>query len=793
MKSYLKFLSRNKLYTAIEAVGLIVSLAFVILIGRSILDQIRIRTQIPAQYNLHLIGNGQGSMEYRQMEQLSALPEVKSSAMFSRWDFTVKINDEQWQTAAMIADPHLLDFAPQEVVSGDLTLFKEGKGLAITESAARKWFPDQNPLDQVIVFSQMDYGTGIEELTREPVVAVVANPTFSFLGDYELLLSSLSNVPVVVQMRETDIRNTHSGILVNVLADMVPGFDVEVFSEKFRKDFVVDTFENWEEKPMALPVKSIFFSETTVYGLRQGKRLYLNVLVILGILLLASALLNYVNLSMAISGQRAKEMAARQLIGASGKSIIMKTVCESLVFTLVCFLLAILMANWVAPVLNSIKPDGLIVPFRISFDARFILISAGLIILMGVLAGLFPALFLASYRPIDIVSGKIRRQRKMGFNRVCIVLQAVMSFVLIAMSLALEAQLRYTLNMDLGASPTKNLYCFYHGRAGSSEGLEEIMRANPQVKRIGRGYGYPTRTGGLNNGPDNTSFCIISCDSIAFDMLGFRILEQWAPLIPGTLLLSEEAREVTKITEDNPDISRVYSPRAGYAVTAIGGVIQNFRRYPINGVDPLRSRGYTGPLLNVVQIDNRSLPYFWIETGEDHAGFERWFKEEVTDFYREKKGIADLFSWSGVRHGYFEDIIARDHEDLQRFVRVVELFGLMTILLSILGLMAMSTWFAGSNAKGIAIRKVFGGTVDSELWRTVRSYMMLTGVACVIGIPIAVILIRRFLESYPERISHYGWIVFVSVLLTLLIAFLSVLWQTLKAAKTNPAVELKKE
>ena len=726
------------------------------------------------------------------MEQLSALPEVKSSAMFSKWVFTVKINGEKWQTAAMIADPHLLDFAPQEVLAGNLALFKEGKGLAITESAARKWFPDLDPLEQIIVFSEMNYETGKEELTPEPVVAIVADPTYSFLDDYEFLLSSLSNVPVVVQMRETDIRSTYSGILVNVLADMVPGFDVEVFSEKFRKDFVLFTFENWEEKPMALPVKSIFFSETTVHGLRQGKRLYLNVLVILGILLLASALLNYVNLSMAISGQRAKEMAARQLVGASGKSIIMKTVCESLVFTLVCFLLAILMANWVAPVLNSIKPDGLIVPFRISFDARFILISAGLIILMGVLAGLFPALFLASYRPIDIVSGKIRRQRKMGFNRVCIVFQAVMSFVLIAMSLALEAQLRYTLNMDLGASPTRNLYCFYHGRAGSSEGLEEIMRANPQVKRIGRGNGYPTRTGGLNNGPDHTNFCIISCDSTAFDMLGFRILEQWAPLIPGTLLLTEDARDVTRITEDNPDITRLWSPRAGDAVTAIGGVIKDFRRYPINGVDPLRSRGFTGSLLNVVLIDDRKLPYFWIETGEDHAGFERWFKEEVTDFYR-KKGIADLFSWSGVRHGYFEDIIARDHEDLQRFVRVVELFGLMTILLSILGLMAMSTWFAGSNAKGIAIRKVFGGTVDSELWRTVRSYMMLTCVACIIGIPIAVIIIRRFLEDYPERISHYGWILLVSVLLTLLIAFLSILWQILKSARANPVESLKNE
>ena len=152
-----------------------------------------------------------------------------------------------------------------------------------------------------------------------------------------------------------------------------------------------------------------------------------------------------------------------------------------------------------------------------------------------------------------------------------------------------------------------------------------------------------------------------------------------------------------------------------------------------------------------------------------------------------------MFSWSGVRQGYFEDIIARDHEDLQRFVRVVEIFGLMTILLAMLGLMAMSTWFAGSNAKGIAIRKVFGSTLDSEMWRSVTSYMMLTFVACIIGIPIAVIIIRRFLEDYPERISHYGWILLVSVLLTLLIAFLSILWQTLKSARTNPAVELKKE
>ena len=105
----------------------------------------------------------------------------------------------------------------------------------------------------------------------------------------------------------------------------------------------------------------------------------------------------------------------------------------------------------------------------------------------------------------------------------------------------------------------------------------------------------------------------------------------------------------------------------------------------------------------------------------------------------------------------------------------------------------MSTWYASSNAKDIAIRKVFGGTIVTEVGRTIRSYMLMVIIAAVIGIPLAVYVIGHFLENYPERISRYDWVFLVSTLLMLVIAFLSVLWQTLKAARTNPAVELKKE
>ena len=105
----------------------------------------------------------------------------------------------------------------------------------------------------------------------------------------------------------------------------------------------------------------------------------------------------------------------------------------------------------------------------------------------------------------------------------------------------------------------------------------------------------------------------------------------------------------------------------------------------------------------------------------------------------------------------------------------------------------MSTYFADENTKQIAVRKVFGSDVSQETRRAVRSYMDLTGIACVIGIPLAVWAARIYLERFAYRIEGYGWVFVVAAVISLAIAFGTVLWQTLKAARTNPAIELKKE
>ena len=145
------------------------------------------------------------------------------------------------------------------------------------------------------------------------------------------------------------------------------------------------------------------------------------------------------------------------------------------------------------------------------------------------------------------------------------------------------------------------------------------------------------------------------------------------------------------------------------------------------------------------------------------------------------------------RYGFIRDIHRKQLAPVRRTLRLVELFAMLAVLISLLGLLAMSTYFADENTKQIAVRKVFGADISSETRRNVRSYMMLVGIACLIGIPIAVWAARLYLERFSYRIEGYGWVFVAAVAISLAIAFGTVLWQTLKAARTNPAVELKKE
>ena len=792
MKSYLKFLSRNKLYTAIEAVGLIVSLAFVVLIGTSIRDQLGIVRGVPAHERLYLAGpNGTGG-EYRVQEALASIPQIEKTAAFQIYQGLLQIGDDNHTVSFGLMDPALLQMIPLAVEAGLTEPFAGGEGLAITASAARRFFPDRDPLGQTVGY--------LEEAGSIPVpatiTAVLEDPSYTILGDFDFAVSLQSRLsPLATEVRESDLWHNGMGVTVLLFTRLYPSAQAD--DAEMCKLIADQTVLNRDEQdaPMLVPYDEVYLSGQGYSALRQGKKVYLSVLVALVVLLLVSALLSYVNLSLAVTADRAREMARRRLVGEDRGKVLCRVLGESLVFALACYVLAIVLAAWIAPGLDSIRPTGLNVPFRLRLDGGFWLLSAGLVLLVGLLSGIAPAAACASYRPLDVVSGKIRRKRKMFFGKVCIVLQSVLAVVLIVMAITLDRQLHFLLKADLGADLQENLYFFRSPVIIDSDAMLPLSRqisASPLVEEIGYTDGYPTNILMRVSGKQD-QLLAIRCDAVAFEMLGFRVAERFAQ-VEGSVMLSQKAANSYGITQENAAPGSIYW---GYErhpdnhPSVVGGIVEDFRSEPVNG-----TRHWEG--VPIVEVSPAGVPpkyggAFLIRTGPDHRAFEQWFRPMVNAWHKEEAGISDVFNLKRAHNGYIEDLIAADHDDMRRYVRLVEVFCLISILLALLALVAMSSYYAGVNAKGIAIRKVFGGTIGTETRRGVLTYMLWIGLSLLIAVPVAVLICERFLQNYAEHITGYWWIFVTAALLIVLLSLASVLWQTLKAAKTNPAVELKKE
>ena len=217
----------------------------------------------------------------------------------------------------------------------------------------------------------------------------------------------------------------------------------------------------------------------------------------------------------------------------------------------------------------------------------------------------------------------------------------------------------------------------------------------------------------------------------------------------------------------------------------IGGVVTDFPTRPASEGEINPNGGVIVTRVEELQYSNCLLIG---TTGEDKS-YEDQILQAYKEFRLETLGV-EQSAW---RYGFIKDINRKQLSPVRRTLRLVELFAVLAVLISLLGLLAMSTYFAGENTKQIAVRKVFGSDVSNETWRTVRSYMVLVGVACLIGIPLAIWASRLYLQRFAYRIEGYGWVFIVAVIISLAIAFATVLWQTLQAARTNPATELKKE
>ena len=769
MKSYLKFLSRNKLYTAIEAVGLIVSLAFVLLTGHFVWKQRQMTRNVPDYKDVYTFcrtihGNSGIGLSWDLAYQAKeSIPEVVTAAMFWKSmvseESTVEVNGNKYHVKSFMVGGDFFDIFPAEFENGSAGVMGDISNVIVSRSFANLLGGEGKAIGSIID----------GRYTIAAVIKETPNPIF---GDVDIIynienLDHSATVPRLDVIPFVKVRDGSDRGSIEEKADTLVARVFDIYKG------IIDV-----EDSGALRYDEIWFSPANNQSLKKGNRTYTDIILLVTIILLLSAIFNYINLSVALSGKRAREMATRKILGAGEGSLVRGYLLESLVFTTVCFVLAALLAEAITPWFNRIiGGKGILV--RVLYTPGWVGVYLLSIIILSLAQGLLPAWTGTRMPAISVVKGEFRMKSKHWFSKVFIVLQQVFSIVLLSLALVMGLQVSHMLNRPLGADVDGDFYVLI-----TDPGLHGIFAERavslPCVKRIGHSTYFPgmveeTMTEDHDKGL--ITLAILTCDSTAFDIFGFDVQERFEEPEEGTVWLSRTEMQRFGVSKDTEDL--MYNHILG---KSIGGIIGDFAPNDVLNYDPgVGSYVVIGP-------SNKQYGLL-IETVGDRKEAERSLRKLYTEVSIERNGIED----KPYMFGYITDILSEHLSEVKDRLSLVRLFMLLSLLLSVLGLIAMSIYYADESSKDIAIRKVFGSTMEEEIRRTVLEYLAYLGVAAVIAVPLAIRLSSRLLEQYSYRISGYWWVFLVAVVVTALVAFVSVLWQTLRAARTDPAAELKKE
>ena len=774
MKSFWNFLRKNKLYAAVNLVGLTVSMAFVLLLAVYIQRQLTTDSFQQNADRIYVVANEDNvtmgywldkhlKNNFPEIEKGCCVANIASAAAFN-------INGERVYGSTMAADSTFFEMFSYDLVEGNKADWRVSQDRCmVSREFANAHFGDKDPLGQIISFNY----EGSFQLT---VCGVYEDFGNSILKAPDVLIRG-DLMPKINSSHDEFMSNAGGGVCFVMT---YPGADLQV-----RQSDILDWCEEnfWVYKSQydnvrLIPLRNMYFlNEGIRYGsdtIQFGNRSFVNLLLAMCILLLAFAVLNYINMTTALTGFRAKEMATRRLVGADKRSIFFKVISESTLICGISMLLAILLAEALAPTVSRL------LEYQVSIFKAFtpvnVLLVLGFIVVLGLLSGIVPALLIQQAQPIEIVRGTLRLKTKTVYSKVIIIVQNVVAVVMLVSALTMGLQIRHMISADLGYN-TKDILVVDNafGQTGQIRPLLDRLRAEPCVEEVGQGDGIPL--GGTNNWtmemPDGhwVSFQQIQGDDKYFDILGLKVKQDNHQ--PNKWWLNEYAFKQIGIEETATEFQTAQN-----GTRSIGGIYYDFK------IRPLEQDQSAAMIYN--RGENPDDDYPWIllvKTTGDQAAAKKQVEAACKEVFPDR-----LFEAQ-----YIEEMIEDGFADESRVLNIVLIFTLLSILVSALGLFAMSSYYMQQEIRSVSVKKVFGADYSGVLKELVLSFMKMVGIAFVIGVPIAWFIMSRWLSGYGHRINLYWWIFVVAGLIVALIAIASVLYQSIKTARTNPAEALKKE
>jgi len=770
-KSFLKFLRRNKAFTAINIFGFSVSLMFVILIMVYVGQGLSMDRFQKNADRIYAVASEEGiGFAWRIGERVAErYPEIeKMCPLVSFTEMPIFISDRKYKADILLTDTTFFDIFSFPLAQGDPKTVLSAKNYAvISETFARQAFSNRDPMGQSVKLNDS--------------VTVIVNGIIKDMKNstipYSDIIVKMDNVRFYNGSLDTEEGNNAVG--VQVFFQTVEGADIQAKSADIEA-LLKSIFWIYERdiftKVVFLPLKSIYFSEKPQLNgsLKQGSWMFVIVIMVIGILILIFAVINYINLTVAQTGSRAKEMATRRLLGSSRGELFYRLILESSIICLISFLIGLLLAFAALPFANDLLQTKIDLTGFLNIKNCLLIILA--IMAIGFISGLLPAIIISNSKPIDVVRGGFRAKTKMVFSKIFITFQNVITIMLLAASLTMVLQIDHMIKAPLGYN-TENMMYVPTRQFESREMINTFVNEARQlatVKRIAYSQGVPFNKGNNNtivyNGK-NISLQILIGDSTFFDMLGFEVISRNNTMSGNQTFVNEQFLVETGLPIDATEIIW----EGGGNTTLISGVIRDFQ---------------LGNILHQKQpvsivIRNESDIYPWnvlIET----QGNPFVAREQIKEIYER---ISQL-EFTGE---YTDEQIERSYEEQSRAAKLVIVFSIIAIIISLLGLLAMSTYFIQQRSLEVSVRKVFGSSISEVLIKLISTFLNYVLIAFVIATPIIWYTMKEWLSDYSYRISLYPWIFAIAGLLCFLLALVTVFFQSWRAVNENPVESLKTE
>lgn len=778
VKNYFKTAWRNllanKTSSLINIGGLAIGLSaaiiiLLVIVGECSYDQFHTNRQsiyvlMKNQKRVDGISTGDATAGPMAASIRSSMPETKYTARVSYFNNSViRINDKALYASGIYTEPDLFSMMTFPVLEGNpVSALKSGNEVIVTEAAAYKLFGTPNAIGKQITVDKTPFIVG----------AVVHNVPANSTLQFEMVF------PFSYFEQYNDWLKKWDDNRIQTWMQLKPASNIALLNKKLTT--LLQTRSN--DKSVSLfvyPLTRLHLYGSFSNGQPNGGTInLLMLLAALGVFIILIACINFMNIATARSERRGREVGVRKVLGASRKRIIIQFICEAMLITFISLLLSIVITKLGLPYFNQLSGKHIVFNFG---DGKVWLLLVGTGVFTALVAGSYPSFFLSSFKPVKVLKGGFIIGRGGGLRRALVTVQFVISIFFIIATIVVYRQINFVHNRPIGysqdnlidVSVTGDLstkYNLFRNEVSKITGVESVSAGTDNLVNFNGGITGIDFPGKLPGEDISVMVSNVSYDwakTMQIPMLQGRDFDPSFGTDLNACIINEAT--IKKLNLKEPVLGSVIGGKA---------VVGVFKDFVYNNPS-----GIIAPLVVSLQSDHFS--HFFVRIiNNDH-----WNTTLSKIGAVAKKLNPDYpFDFSFVKDNYQDRF-----EEWRSWGSMATLFACMAVFIAALGLFGLASFVAERRSKEVSIRKVFGAS-SSAIWLLLsEDFLKPVLIAIAIVVPVAILGAYKFLSGITWHTPLEWWMFALSVVITLLIAFITISFQSIKASVTNPVKSLRAE